>query len=126
MPLKCGKRNHFIAKCKSKEVKAVNGLGQLDGESMIKLDETVPPVQHAPRRIAVALRPRLKKALDDLEAQDVVALVTTPTSWISSIVAVPKKNGKLHICLDPKDLNRAIQRKNYQLPTVEDNAIRLH
>ena len=72
------------------------------------------------------LRPRLKKALDDLEAQDVVALVTTPTSWISSIVAVPKKNGKLHICLDPKDLNRAIQRKNYQLPTVEDNAIRLH
>lgn len=65
MPLKCGKRNHLIAKCKSKEVKAVNGLGQLDGESMIKLDETVPPVQHAPRRIAVALRPRLKKALDD-------------------------------------------------------------
>ena len=113
MPLKCGKRNHFLAKYKSKEVKAADGLGQLDGESKIKLD-------------AVALRPRLKKALDDLEAQDVMALVTTPARWISSIVAVPKKNGKLHICLDPKDLNRAIQGKNYQLPTVEGNAIRLH
>ena len=90
------------------------------------LFETVPPVQHAPRRIAVALRPQLKDTLDALEAQGVIAQVTTPTKWISSIVAVPKKNGKLRICLDPKDLNCAIQREKYQLPTVEDIATRLH
>ena len=102
------------------------GLGQLDGQYTIRLDETVPPVQHAPRRIAVALRPQLKDTLDALEAQGVIAQVTTPTRWISSIVAVPKKNGKLRICLDPKDLNRAIQREKYQLPTVEDIATRLH
>ena len=35
------------------------GLGQLDGEYKIRLDENVPPVQHAPRRVAVALRPQL-------------------------------------------------------------------
>ena len=88
-----------------------DGLGQLDSEHKIKLDETVPPVHHAPRRIAVALRPKVKKTLDDLEAQGVIVPVTTPTKWISSIVVVPKKNGKLRICL--KDLNRAIQRENY-------------
>ena len=102
------------------------GLGQLDGQYTIRLDETVPPVQHAPGRIAVALRPQLKDTLDALEAQGVIAQVTTPTKWISSIVAFPKKNGKLRICLDPKDLNRAIQREKYQLPTVEDIATRLH
>ena len=102
------------------------GLGQLDGEYKIRLDENVPPVQHAPRRVAVALRPQLKETLDALEAQGVIAQVTTPTKWISSMVAVPKKNGKLRICLDPKDLNHAIQRENYQLPTVEDIATRLH
>ena len=102
------------------------GLGQLDGQYAIRLDETVPPVQHAPRRIAVALRPQLKDTLDALEAQGVIAQVTTPTKWISSVVAVPKKNGKLRTCLDPKDLNRAIQREKYQLPTVEDIATRLH
>ena len=102
------------------------GLGQLDGQYKIRLDETVPPVQHAPRRIAVALRPQLRDTLDALEAQGIVAQVTTPTRWISSIVAVPKKNGKLRICLDPKDLNPAIQREKYQLPTVEDIATRLH
>ena len=102
------------------------GLGQLDGQYTIRLDETVPPVQHAPRCIAVALRPQLKDTLDALEPQGVIAQVTTPTRWISSIVAIPKKNGKLSICLDPKDLNRAIQREKYQLPTVEDIATRLH
>ncbi|KAL9951232.1 hypothetical protein ACROYT_G043857 [Oculina patagonica] len=102
------------------------GLGQLDGEYKIRLDENVPPVQHAPRRVTVALRPQLKETLDALEAQGVIAQVTTPTKWISSMVTVPKKNGKLQICLDPKDLNRAIKRENYQLPTVEDIATRLH
>lgn len=36
-----------------------DGLGQLDGEYKTNLDETVPSVQHTPRRIAVELRPRL-------------------------------------------------------------------
>ena len=100
------------------------GVGKLDGEYRI-LDPTVQPVQQAPRRVAIALRPKLKEALEDLK-QEVIAPVTTPTEWISSIVAVPKKNGKLRICLDPKDLNDAILRENYQLPTIEDIAARLH
>ena len=33
---------------------------------------------------------------------------------------------KIRICLDPKDLNKAIQRENYLLPTIEDIATRLH
>lgn len=52
--------------------------------------------------------------------------VTTPTPWITSMVVVPKKNGKHRICLDPKDLNNAIQRENYPLPTIEEIATRLH
>lgn len=42
------------------------------------------------------------------------------------MVTVPKKNGKLRICLDPKDLNRAVQREHYPFPTIEDVATRLH
>jgi len=42
------------------------------------------------------------------------------------MVTVPKKHRKLCICLDPKDLNRAIPRKHYLLPTIEDIATRLH
>ena len=31
----------------------------------------------------------------------------------------------MRICLDPHDLNVAIQREHYQLPTIEDTAARL-
>ena len=34
---------------------------------------------------------------------DIIVPVTEPTQWISSTVVVPKENGSLRICLDPKD-----------------------
>ena len=42
------------------------------------------------------------------------------------MLAVQKKNGKIRICLDPKDLNKAVLRENYPMPTIEDIATRLH
>ena len=42
------------------------------------------------------------------------------------MVVIPKKDGKLRICLDPQDLNRAILREHYPLPTIEEVATRLH
>lgn len=102
------------------------GVGKLAGEYHIRIDSTTDPIQQAPHRVPVALRRKVKEALEDLEQQEVIAPVTSPTAWISSMVTVLKKNGKLHICLDPKDLNRAVQREHYPLPTIEDIATRLH
>ena len=42
------------------------------------------------------------------------------------MAVVPKKNGKLRICLDPIDLNRALQRENYPMPTIKEVASLLH
>ena len=42
------------------------------------------------------------------------------------MIAVKKKNNKLRICLDPRDLNKAIQRSHYPIPTLEDVATRLN
>ena len=44
---------------------------------------------------------------------------TSPTEWISSMVVVAKPN-KIRICLDPKDLNKAVLRPKYQMPTLEE------
>ncbi|KAL9953685.1 hypothetical protein ACROYT_G041138 [Oculina patagonica] len=54
-----------------------------------------------------------------------IQLITEPTDWVSSVLAVPKKDGSVRICLDPKDLNTAIKRSRYPLPTVEDVTNRL-
>ena len=103
-----------------------DGVGVLPGEYHMVLDESVRPVQQPPCRVPVAIRERLRETLEDLEKREIIARVTTPISWISSMVVVPKKNGKLRICLDPMDLNRALHRENYPLPTIEEVASRLH
>ena len=72
------------------------------------------------------MRDALKGTLDDLVQQDIIAPAQQPIPWVSSMMVVLKKDGKLHICLDPRDLNKAIRREHYPLPTIEDIATRLH
>ncbi|XP_041472642.1 uncharacterized protein K02A2.6-like [Lytechinus variegatus] len=103
-----------------KEYKDVfTGLGCLPGEYHLETDKTVKPVQHMPRRVPAALKPSLKDKISELEEKGVIKKVTTPTEWISSMVAV-KKPGKLRICIDPKDLNKALKRSHYPMPTIEE------
>ncbi len=54
-----------------------------------------------------------------------IAKIEEPAQWVNPIVIVEKSNGKLRICLDPRDLNTAVRREHYQLPTVEKITCRL-
>jgi len=75
--------------------------------------------------VPVPKKEAMKTALDKMVADKIVTPVTEPTDWVSSVLAVPKKDGSVRICLDPKDLNTAIKRSHYPLPTVEDITSRL-
>ena len=97
-----------------------NGLGCLPGEHNIQVDSSVPPVVHACRKVPFALKEKLKDELDRMEALDVIVKEDKPTDWVSSLVIVEKPNGQLRICLDPRDLNKAIKREHYKLPTREE------
>ena len=55
-----------------------------------------------------------------MEELGVITKVSAPTDWVSSIVHSRKSNNKLRICLDPKDLNRAIKRPHYKTPTLHE------
>ncbi len=50
------------------------------------------------------------------------------TIWLSPIVVVPKKNGKLKICANFKKLNAAIKKNPYPLPFIDEvlNTIARH
>jgi hypothetical protein len=99
-------------------------LGKIPESYKIVVDDSVQPVVHPPRRVPVALRPCIKSKLDELVKRQVIVPVTQPTKWVSSMLAVIKPN-KIRICIDPRDLNRAIRREHYQLPTVEEVTTRL-
>ena len=94
------------------------GLGHI-GKASFTVDPEVTPMHHTPRRIAVTLHKEVKAKLDVLEKQGILVKETEPTDWISSMVVVAKP-GKIRICLDPKNLNEAVKRPKYQMPTLDE------
>ena len=68
---------------------------------------------------------KLKQKLQELEEKDVIQKVERPTPWVNSLVIVEKRDGSLRLCLDPRDLNKAIYREHHRIPTAEDVASRL-
>ena len=97
-----------------------SGLGQIPGEYEIQVDRNIEPVQHRPRRTPILIKPDIVKKVKELEELGVISRVGEPTPWISSYVAVRKSNGKIRICIDPRDLNRAIKRNKYPMPTIDE------
>lgn len=91
-------------------------VGNFPGEYHIVLKENPEP----PRKCPINLRDELKEELDSMQQQEVIRKVTEPTDWVSSIVVSRRSNGKIRICLDPKELNMSIRRCHHKPPTVEE------
>jgi hypothetical protein len=96
------------------------GIGCLDSTYHIEIDRSVPPVVHPPRKVPVAMREKVQKELCRMEKLGIIEVVEEPTDWVNSMVTVAKPDGSLRICLDPRDLNKAIRREHYQLPTIDE------
>ena len=78
----------------------------------IELDSKVKPVIHPPWKIALSLQPKLERELDDMVKQGIIVPVDEPTDWVNSLDIREKPIGSLRICLDPRDLNKAIKREH--------------
>ena len=96
------------------------GIGRFPGTYHISLRDDAKPVVHAPRKCPIAMRPLVREKLDEFLDQGIIVPVEEPTDWVSSLAYSWKANGKLRVCLDPKDLNKAIRRDHYRTPTVEE------
>ncbi|RXN08425.1 retrotransposon-like family member retr-1 [Labeo rohita] len=95
------------------------GLGCVPGLHHIQLNPDVAPVIHAPRKVPIALKEKVRMELKRMEDLGVIVKQTEPTDWVNSMVTVLKPE-KLRICIDPQDLNKAIKREHYPLRTIEE------
>ena len=100
-------------------------LGCLKEDHHINIDPNATPVIHPPRKIAISLMEKLKAELERMCKLDVIEKIDEPTDCVSGMVIVEKGNGQLPICLDPRDLNSAIKRNHYPMPTVDDDLSKL-
>ena len=91
--------------------KLFEGIGKLkNAEATLHIDESVPPVAQATRRIPFHMRKAVAKVLINLEEQGI----------IEKVVIIPKKNGEVHLCIDMIRANKAINCERHPSPRVDD------
>ena len=95
-------------------------IGKLPVTYKMKVDEEITPVVKAPRRIPAAVRNDVKQELTRMEGLGVIRRVEEATDWVSSMVAAKKKSGEIRVCLDPRDLNKAMKRPHHPMKTIEE------
>ena len=100
-------------------------LGSLKGAYDIKVDPTMPPVQHARRKVPIESKAGIEEAIDYMVKQDILEPQIEPTPRVSSVTYPVKPTGEVRPCLDARDLNKAIIRENHKPQTVEEIAHQL-
>ena len=100
-----------------KNFRMFRGRGCVEGEYNIKLTADSLPTVQPQRNVPLRLMDKFKVTLNDLERNDIIAKVEEPVEWVSNLVIVEKPNNSLRLCLDPPDLNEAIEREDFKPPS---------
>ncbi|KAK3926502.1 hypothetical protein KUF71_014719 [Frankliniella fusca] len=95
------------------------GTGKFPDQVTLLVDKTVEATRHPPRRVPLIIEEKVKNYIHKISKEGVVSPVEQPRSWVSHMLIREKPNGSIRVCLDPKDLNKAIKRNYYQIPSVE-------
>ena len=104
----------------------LDGLGVLKKLKYdIALEQVYESVQNPPKTVPYAKRDAVYNELQRMMKLGVITPVKGPTEWVNSIAIAYKSDGNIIICIDFKDLNKAIRREHYPTPILEDIAARM-
>ena len=102
------------------------GLGNLGEEYSIRLKEDATHYSlFTPRHVPLPQRAQVQEELKRMEAMGVISKVDEPTQWCAGMVVVPKKDGKVGICVDLKTLNESVLREVHPMPKVDETLAQL-
>ena len=118
------------------------GIGKFPGlPYKFQLKPNAKPTRHAPRKVPIHLQDAFHEEIRNLEALGILEETKDVTEWVNSFVIMEKKipinsnnshspghsmNKKLRICLDPRDLNEALEREPYYMCSIEEIMGKFH
>ena len=106
-----------------------------------QLTPNAKPARHAPRKVPIHLQDVFHEEIRKLEALGILEETKDVTEWVNSFVIMGKQlpidssnshspghsmNKKLWICLDPRDLNEALEREPYYTHSIEEIMGKFH
>ena len=78
------------------------------------------PMHSSHRNVVVPLGPKVEQELQRMDSMGIISKVDEPTPWCAGRGVVPKKDGKVRICVDLKPLNESVLREVHPLPKVDE------
>ena len=115
------------------------GIGKFPGPPYkFQLKPNAKPARHALRCVPIHLQEAFHKEIRNLEHSGILKPVKEVTEWVNSFVIVEKKaltdfntenhssQKKLRICLDPRDLNEALEREPYYTRSIKEILGKFH
>ena len=138
-----GSNNHSLSitdlplsqeKVESTYADVFQGLGKFPGDPYkLRLKPDAVPAKYRPRKVPVHLQDAFHEEVERLVKIDVLEKVTEPTEWVNSFVIVEKVidssnahspnhviKKSIRLCIDPKDLNEALEREPYYSRTIDE------
>ena len=108
------------------------GIGHFPGDPYkFHLKPEHKPARHTLRKVPIHIDDAFKEEIKSLVELGILEEVKEHTDWINSYIIVEKDSGnhhshnhtikrKLRICLDPSDLNEALEREPYHTHSVDE------
>ena len=81
-------------------------LGHMRGDVHLEINENAKPTVMPPRRVPLAIKPRLKQELERLTARGAITTVQEPTDWVSNMITIIKPDGSIRLCIYPYHVNQ--------------------
>ena len=103
------------------------GLSSDIVQHRLPLNPECSPVKQKLRRMKPETSLKIKEEVKKQFDAGFLAVARYP-EWVANIVPVPKKDGKVRMCVDYRDLNRASPKDNFPLPHIDiliDNTTKL-
>ncbi|XP_038063014.1 uncharacterized protein K02A2.6-like [Patiria miniata] len=91
----------------------------------VKVRPSVPPMQQKLRKLPFSVRDEVANELKRLEDADIIERIDA-SEWVSPLVVAYKKSGKVRLCVDLREVNKAVIVDKYPLPNIQELLGELH
>ena len=82
------------------------------------------PVAVPPRKTPIAYEELVEHKLNDLLKRGIIEKPESFSPWQSALVPVPKGNGDIRLCVDLREVNKAVLRQPLPFPTWEELSVK--